>query len=242
VPRPAAERELIKQIRRDRLRLPSRRRVLGRVDTAVDPRLDAIDTTGSTAAQIDALTEAHTGAQPALRTGRRGQVRFDKMPLQRRRVVRKAIASASLRPLETSDESSTPHLSVVPRRRRAVGIIVACCFVLFALLLGAVAFQTRLAQNQLALDKTEKEVRDARTRYDILRRQRAQLLAPERLAIEAGRLGMAPAKSQEFMTVSPTAEADVMASASGLPRDVTTDHETELDQYGHVKAVAGKTP
>ena len=107
--------------------------------------------------------------------------------------------------------------------------------------MGAVAFQTRHAQNQLALDKAEKEVRDARSLRHPPTPAR-QLLAPERLAIEAGRLGMSPARKEEYITVSPSAAAAVLASASGLPADVATDHETELDQYGAVKAVAGDTP
>lgn len=133
-------------------------------------------------------------------------------------------------------------LEVVPRRRRAVGVFVVACAVLFALLLGAVAFQTKLAQNQLALDTTERAVRDARERYDVLRRQRAQLRSPNRLAVEAERLGMVPAETGDLMILDPILVASVAASASGLPTNVFDDHGSSLDQFGEVKAVTGKTP
>src|SRR5882672_8413508 len=135
-------------------------------------------------------------------------------PLQRRPMTRITT------PLPRSASAATPHLAVVPRRRRTVSLIVCACALLFSLCLGAVAFQTKLAQNQLALDKVEREVATARERYDVLRRQRAELRSPNRLAIEATRLGMKPAENGEFMTITPDVAASVAAAASGLPNTV----------------------
>ncbi len=122
-----------------------------------------------------------------------------------------------------------------------MGVVVISCAVLFALLLGAVAFQTKLAQNQLALDKTERSVRDARERYDVLRRQRAQLRSPNRLALEAERLGMVPAETGELISLDPATEAVVVAAAAGLP-DVVSDKPTSLEQFSEVKKVTGDAP
>lgn len=177
---------------------------------------------------------------PRSRTVRRvTRVNGERVPLQRRAVVESAIAA------ERAAERRgvvKPRLELVPRRRRAAGIIAASCIVLFGLLLGAVAFQTRIAQNQLALDKTERAVRDARERYDILRRQRSQLRSPARLAVEAARLGMQPAENGEFMTVDPDVVASVAASASGLPEQASADHATSLEQFGEVKSVTEGAP
>ncbi|MEO7398445.1 MAG: hypothetical protein ABIW84_07775 [Ilumatobacteraceae bacterium] len=134
------------------------------------------------------------------------------------------------------------RLRVVPPRRRVVAVAVVSCAVLFALLLGAVAFQTQLAQNQLALDTTERAVREASARYDILRRQRAQLRSPNRLAVEAARLGMTPAATGELMTIEPAVVAAVAAAASGLPEDVADDQGTSLEQFGAIKALTGDAP
>ena len=135
-----------------------------------------------------------------------------------------------------------PHLEVVQHRGRTVSIVAVCCLMLFGLLLGAVAFQTQLAQNQLALDKVEREVTSARSRYDVLRRARAELRSPNRLSVEAAALGMLPAKSGEFMTIDPSVIAAVTAAASGLPNDVSDQKTSNFDQFGTVKAVTAATP
>lgn len=122
-----------------------------------------------------------------------------------------------------------------------MGVVVVSCAVLFALLLGAVAFQTKLAQNQLALDRTERAVRDARERYDVLRRQRAQLRSPNRLALAADQLGMVPAETGELITLDPATVAIVAVAAADLP-DVVSDKPTSLEQFGQVKAVTGDAP
>ena len=156
-------------------------------------------------------------------------------PLERRPMARRTT------PIDRAAASSRPHLEVVPQRRRAVGLIVVVCFLLFSLCLGAVAFQTELAQNQLALDKTERAVRTARERYDVLRRQRAELRSPTRLSLEATRLGMQPAQKGDFMTIAPDLAASVAANASGLPNTVA-EQSSEFDQFSEVKKVTGDTP
>ncbi|HEY4330948.1 MAG TPA: hypothetical protein VGM78_00195 [Ilumatobacteraceae bacterium] len=158
-------------------------------------------------------------------------------PLQKRTIngVRLGASPSSLL-------REAPALTVVPRRRRAVSIVAVSCIILFGLLLGAVAFETRLAQNQLQLDKTDRAVNDARTRYDQLRQLRAELTAPDRLAVEAAQLGMAPAKNGEFMTISPLVVGVVTAAASALPNDVSDTRTSSFDQWGQVKSVTADTP
>lgn len=158
-----------------------------------------------------------------------------RQPLQRRPLPKSFV------PAPAGGTSSRPQLAVVPRRRRAVGIVVMSCVTLFTLCLGAVAFQTRLAQNQLTLDRTERDVVLAKERYDILRRQRAELRSPTRLSLEATRLGMTPAENGEFMVIPADVVAAVAASSSGLPNEVSTK-ESNFDQFGQVKEVTGDTP
>ncbi len=142
----------------------------------------------------------------------------------------------------TGKATARPVLQVVPRRRRAASIVATCSVVLFGLLLGAVAFQTRIAQNQLALDTTERAVKDARERYDVLRRARAELRSPNRLAVEATRLGMVPADNGAFMTISPETVARMTATAGWLAGNVAENTVSSFDQFGAVKAVAGDAP
>ena len=157
-------------------------------------------------------------------------------PLQRRAMVR-----TTAQPRSTTLER--PHLEiVVPHRRRAMSLVVISGLLLFTMLIGAVAFQTQIARNQLALDKTERAVTAARDRYDVLRRQRAELRSPNRLSVEATRLDMVPAANGEFMMVDADVVASVMASASGLPDAVGSQVQSSLDQFGAVKGLTGDFP
>jgi hypothetical protein len=136
-----------------------------------------------------------------------------------------------------------PELLVVPRRRRRTASIMALgCILLFSMLLGTVALQTRIAQNQLALDKTDRAVKAARERYDLLRRARAELRSPNRLAVEADRLGMIPAEKGEFMTIAPATVAHLMATSGWLANNPAENSVSSLEQFGQVKAVAGDAP
>ena len=149
---------------------------------------------------------------------------------------------AARRPAPVAPRRPRPELLLVPRRRRTASIMALGCMLLFAMLLGTVALQTRIAQNQLALDKTDRAVKVARERYDLLRRARAELRSPNRLAVEADRLGMIPADKGEFMTIAPATVAHLMATSGWLANNPAENSVSSLEQFGQVKAVAGDAP
>ena len=150
---------------------------------------------------------------------------------------------AARRPAPVAPRRPRPELLVVPRRRRrTAGIMALGCILLFSMLLGTVALQTRIAQNQLALDKTDRAVKAARERYDLLRRARAELRSPNRLAVEADRLGMIPADKGEFMTIAPATVAHLMATSGWLANNPAENSVSSLEQFSQVKAVAGDAP
>ena len=136
-----------------------------------------------------------------------------------------------------------PQLVVVPRRRRTARLIAAGSAVLFGLMLGAAAFQTQLARRQLELDTMDRSIRAAHEQYDVLRRERAELRSPGRLATEATALGMVPASQTEFVSLDPDVVATVQRSGT---TDEDGDDETtvddEFEQYADVKAQAGGAP
>jgi hypothetical protein len=112
----------------------------------------------------------------------------------------------------------------------------------FALMLGAAAFQTQLASRQLQLDAVDQEIRDAYDRYDVMRRERAELRSPGRLAVEASALGMVPATETRFMALDPDVIATVQRT--GVAGDVidATEIGEEFQQYADVKAQSGVAP
>lgn len=162
-------------------------------------------------------------AAPAAR-----QVRVTGRPGQRRLVKTTVGIEASPR----------PSLTVVPRRRRAARLVVVLCAFVVVAMAGAAAFQTLLAQRQLDIDRTEQGIEDAREEYEQLRRERAELRSPGRLAAMASEMGMVAATESSFMTIDPQVIA-VVQSSSG--RRTGIDEVTESDplaQFRIVKSVA----
>lgn len=161
--------------------------------------------------------------------------RLHRQAPQRRELVKTTV---DVGPLQTK----RPRLHVVPKRKRAVGLAVTGFVFLFALLLGATAFQTQIARNQLQIDATEKSVRNARERYDNLRRQRAELRSPNRLAVVAAELGMVPAENGEFLTIDGSIAARIVTLADGLPSSSAENSEDAFAQFSQIKSVAGDAP
>ena len=108
--------------------------------------------------------------------------------------------------------SETTELRLVPRRRRAAGLVVFFAVVAVALMLGAAVFHTQLSERQLEIDRLEQQVSEANARFEVLRGQRAELRSPGRLWAEAYRLGMHPAPSSDFVAVDKWALARTIAS------------------------------
>jgi hypothetical protein len=140
-------------------------------------------------------------------------------------------------PTTTPEPVSRPDLRIVPRPRAAINAALVLGFVVVVLMLGTVVLHTRLAERQVEIDKLEQAVTDARSRFDVLRQQRAELRSPTRLAIEAKRLLMIPAPRTEFLDVDPQTVAEVLASA-GLVDEATGTISTDdpLEQIRTVKA------
>jgi hypothetical protein len=135
-----------------------------------------------------------------------------------------------------------PQLVVVPRQRRTARLIAAGCTVVFGLMLGAAAFQTQLARRQLTLDTMDRDIRAAHENYDVLRRERAELRSPGRLATEASKLGMVPATQTEFVQLDADVVATVQRSGADHDAGAATSIDAEFEQYADVKAEAGGAP
>lgn len=149
-------------------------------------------------------------------------------------MVKRTVAVADLVP--------RPQLVVVPRRRRAARLIAVGCTVVFGLMLGAAAFQTQLARRQLTLDTMDRDIRAAHEQYDVLRRERAELRSPGRLATQASNLGMVPATQTEFVVLDPDVVATVQRSSVATRGSTGTSIDEEFEQYADVKAEAGGAP
>jgi hypothetical protein len=130
------------------------------------------------------------------------------------------------------------QLRVVPGRRRAAGFAAFLSTLVAIVMLGAAVLHTRLAERQLEIDRLERSVGAAQERFDVLRRHRAELRSPNRLAVEAERLGMVPSAAGDFVAVDGWTIARAIAAAGDLPSSEDEIRALEpLDQYRLVKQV-----
>jgi hypothetical protein len=148
-------------------------------------------------------------------------------------------------PATGSRRKQPPALRVVNSRQRwpavAGGIVLLA---VMAAMLGAAVFHTQLAERQLEIDQLERQVQEERARFDELRRDRAVLRSPQRIADEAGALGMMPGETSRFIAVDPMQLAMQLA-ASGVTDDNTSSVIIEtgpLDQFRDVKSVSVGQP
>jgi cell division protein FtsL len=138
---------------------------------------------------------------------------------------------------------AAPRLQLVPRRRRAARAAAVLLTLVAALMLAAVMLHTHLTERQIEIDRLDDAVAEARDRYDVLRRQRAELRSPTRLAGEAAALGMRPAPNNTFLSIDPNTLAIAIAAA-GAVDDARrmVERADPLDQFRQVKSVGGEVP
>ncbi|MGD9996651.1 MAG: hypothetical protein AB7L17_06910 [Ilumatobacteraceae bacterium] len=170
---------------------------------------------------------AEPSPRPGVRTRRHGEV--DRSP---RPLVRATIGIQA---------TSRPTLTLVPRRRRAAHLAVVMSAVVGLAMLAAAAFQTRLAKSQLELDRLDREISAQRDTYDSLRRERAELRSPSRLADMADRTGMVTTDEVNFITIDPSTYAAVQQATGILEHPDSGDDEL-LEQFRDVKSVTDGAP
>ncbi len=133
------------------------------------------------------------------------------------------------------------RLTLVPRRKRNARLIAAASVVVFGLMMGAAAFQTQIARRQLTLDSLDRDIRSGRDRYEVLRRERAELRSPGRLSTEAAALGMEPASQTEFVQMGSDEVATVQRTGAAANNPAAAAEE-EFEQYADQKAQAQAEP
>jgi hypothetical protein len=134
-----------------------------------------------------------------------------------------------------------PHLRLVARPRLAINAALLLVGAVVSLMLAAVVLHTRLAERQVEIDRVESAVTEARSRFDLLRQQRAELRAPNRLAAVGAEQGMVPSPAAEFLPVDPWTVADVLVASGPADGELGDFDDTfePLDQIRRVKAAAG---
>jgi len=142
-------------------------------------------------------------------------------------------------------EKRRPDLRVVPRaRRRRAGLLAGLiCLLTFGIMFGLVAFQAKIAADQLRLDRVEQQRSEAQATYERLRLAVAQLESPQTVIAAAEAKGMVVPDQVTYVTPS---MADVLAVAmaegrSPAPPEGSKSGDTSSG-WAAVKPIVGGTP
>lgn len=116
---------------------------------------------------------------------------------------------------------------------------------LFSVMLGLVAFQTRLAQGQLRLDRLDRQTREEQLRFDRLRGQVAVLESPANVVAAARAQGMVPPDQIRYVA-APSAAVASLAASSGVAADgqgvVPPTGTPGTSDWSTVKPIIGGVP
>lgn len=126
--------------------------------------------------------------------------------------------------------------------RRLVKAALAVLVILVGIMMAVVVAQTRIAENQMQLDRIESRIESERDRYNQLRLERSLLREPARLVVEARALGMQPGIGVDFTTVDPMTVAAVLVATGGVDPDLLSNGADPLQEYGEFKAIVGGAP
>lgn len=189
-------------------------------------------------------------SEPARRTARRVTTRTaaDRRSGAVKKSTPKAVAKVAPKPAPASRSSRSaiaravdPQNATVAGRRlvkTALGVLV----ILVGVMMAVVVAQTRIAENQMQLDRIEARIGSERDRYNQLRLERSLLREPARLVVEARALGMQPGVGVDFTSVDPMTVAAVLVATGGVDPELLTSGDDPLQEYGEFKAIVGGAP
>lgn len=134
------------------------------------------------------------------------------------------------------------HRDASSASRRMVKIGSGILFVIVAIMMVVVVAQTRIAENQMNIDRIEDDISAERDRYNTLRLERSTLREPARLVIEARALGMQPGVGIDFTSVEPMTVAAVLVATGGVDPELLAESDDPLREYGEFKSILGGRP
>jgi hypothetical protein len=138
-----------------------------------------------------------------------------------------------------------PPLRIVAAapRRRLGWVLLGACALLFVSMLALTAFQARIAQNQIRIDRLDQELRDARAYYDRLRLAVAQLESPEYVVPRATNdLAMVSAETPQYLSPTAAAVREVLIAAGPEDAPLGGLGAAERAGWGEIKRLADSQP
>ena len=112
-------------------------------------------------------------------------------------------------------------------------VILRCCIV---------SLRAHMAQQEMRLDQMNYDITRARSHFETLRAQRANLQSPGQLMKQASMMGLVPNLGIQVVGIPASVAADVASTVGKVDSDVAAHIESPLDEFGRMKSVVVGTP
>lgn len=140
------------------------------------------------------------------------------------------------------EKAERPTLTLVPKRRSPIAIVVLVMLMFFGTLFGVVALRTHMAQQQQIIDDLTFDLMRARNHFDELRAERARLQSPDVLVDAARSMGLVPTSGARLVDIPPSIAAEVAETLGKVDMDLVKPTESPLDTFGRLKSQVDVTP
>ena len=124
------------------------------------------------------------------------------------------------------------------RYYRVFTILSAVVAVMFCI----VTLRAHMAQQQMRLDKLNYDITRARSHFETLRAERANLQSPGQLMTRASLMGLVPSLGIRMVAIPVSVAAEVAATVGKVDSDVAAHSESPLDEFGRMKAAVVGAP
>jgi hypothetical protein len=99
-----------------------------------------------------------------------------------------------------------------------------------------------MAQTEMRLDQLNYDITRARSHFETLRAERANLQSPGELMKQASMMGFVPSLGIQIVGIPASVAAEVASSVGKVDSDVAAHIESPLDEFGRMKSVVVGTP
>lgn len=184
---------------------------------------------------------ARSTAKPAKRPSRKPIKKTVTTRTSADRQARPATRQRS-KPTRSKLALAVSNRNLTRRSRRLVYVTSGVVILVVGIMMMIVVAQTRIAENQMQIDKIESQISAERDRYNTLRLERSSLREPARLVANARAIGMQPGVGTDFTSVDPYTVAAVLVSTGGVDAELLDATENPFETYGEFKATVGGQP
>jgi cell division protein FtsL len=192
---------------------------------------------------------ARTAAARSTTTVKKPATRSTSKPLKKSVTTRtsadrqaRPAARQRSKPARSKLALAVSNRNLTRQSRRLVFVTSGLVILVVGIMMMIVVAQTRIAENQMQIDRIDGQISAERDRYNTLRLERSSLREPARLVANARAIGMQPGVGADFTSVDPYTVAAVLVSTGGVDAELLDATEDPFETYGEFKATVGGQP